>query len=689
MTKRRIGRAALAAGLLLLPVAASAQTKRAMTVDDFLGLKTAADPQVSPDGGSVAFTVSVPSLADNRNVSRLWLHSLADGSTRELTRGTAGSDFQPRWARDGRTLFFLSTRSGAPQVWRIRTDGGEPVRITNLPTGVNQFWWSPDTTAVFVASDLKWPATSALDERTKDFPTSAQLWDGLFYRHWNEWRAGVRQHLLRVELATGRTTDITPFDHDVPTLALGGEDVGISPLATELAVVYNADSVVATSTNNDIFLIGPDGTGLVAMTENKGNDHSPVYSPNARWIAYLSMATPGFEADRQQAMLYDRATGERVSLTADWDVSVQRLVWAPDLAVARRRGRGAGRAQPLPAPLPGTARRGAEDPSRGGRRLEHRRQFLPRGNGVVFLRQSANQPPELHLVRFDGREPMRRLTELNTTALAELDLRPAEQFAFVGAKGDSVHGFLIKPPGFDSTRRYPVAYLIHGGPQGAWLDNWHARWNYAMFASRGYVVAAVNFHGSTGYGQAFTNSISRHWGDLPYEDLMKGVQYLETLPYVDGARIGAAGGSYGGYMVYWIAGHTDRFKTLVAHDGIFNTESMAGTTEEQWFPIWEFGGSFTSPEARTLLAQWSPANFVTQWKTPMLIVHGQQDFRVDVSEGMQAFSALQLKGIKSQFLYFPDEGHFVLKPRNRRLWWGVVLDWLDASLKPAAARTGP
>ena len=318
-------------------------------------------------------------------------------------------------------------------------------------------------------------------------------------------------------------------------------------------------------------------------------------------------------------------------------------------------------------------------------------QLTPRGDALIFLHQSTTQPPELFIQRIDPKQPaaMRQLTRLNTTALAALDLAPAEKFGFVGAKGDSIFGYLIKPPAFDSTRKYPLVYLIHGGPQGAWVDGWHQRWNYALFAARGYVVAAVNFHGSTGYGQAFTNSISKHWGDLPYEDLMKGVETLARLPFVDGARIGAAGASYGGYMIYWLAGHTDRFKTLVAHDGIFNTESMAGTTEEQWFPAWEFGGNLTNPEARTLMAQWSPANFVSQWKTPMLVVHSQQDFRVDVSEGYQAFTALKQKNLAAKFLYFPDEGHFVQKPRNRKLWWGVVLDWLDQFLMPAAAPAKP
>ena len=243
----------------------------------------------------------------------------------------------------------------------------------------------------------------------------------------------------------------------------------------------------------------------------------------------------------------------------------------------------------------------------------------------------------------------------------------------------------MRPPGFDSHKSYPLIYLIHGGPQSAWLDQWHARWNYAMFAAQGYVVAAVNFHGSTGYGRRFTNSISRNWGGLPYEDLMKGLDVLTARPYIDNQRVGAAGASYGGYMIYWMAGHTTRFRTLVAHDGVFNPVSMAGSTEELWFPTWEFGGSQISPSARALMEKWSPANFISQWTTPLLVVHSQLDYRVDVSEGMQAFTAAKLRGLPAKFLYFPDEDHYIGKPRNRRLWWDTVLDWMDTYLRRSPA----
>ena len=307
----------------------------------------------------------------------------------------------------------------------------------------------------------------------------------------------------------------------------------------------------------------------------------------------------------------------------------------------------------------------------------------PSGDFLIFLRQSATAPPEIYRSDPAGRG-VRAITRMNAPALARLDLTPLEPFSFVGANADSVFGWVMRPPNFDSHKTYPLIYLIHGGPQGAWLDEWHARWNFAMFAARGYVVAGVNFHGSTGYGRRFTNSVSRNWGGLPYDDLMKGLDVLTARSYIDKDHVGAAGGSYGGYMVYWMAGHTTRFRTLVAHDGIFNPLSMAGSTEELWFPIYEFGGSQTSPLARSLMEKWSPANFISQWTTPLLVVHSQNDFRVDVSEGFQAFTAAKLRGLPSKFLYFPDEDHFVSGRGTVGSGGTPCRTGSDASLRPSA-----
>ena len=668
---------ALTVPVSLFPLPALSAQKRAITIDDYLALKNVGDPQVSPDGKWVVYTVGTISLQDNKSTSRLWLANTATGATRELSQG-AGSDRSPRWSPDGQTIAFLSGREHGPQVWVMPAAGGVARRVSDLPDGVGEMYWMPDGRGFLAVSDIKWPRAQEIDQRNGAYPTDARLWTSVLYRHWTDWRAGMRQHVFSVDLPSGAAKDLTPIDKDAPTIATSGDgDVAMSPDGREVAVAIHADSVVADNTNVDIYLMGPDGSGMRDLTAaNAGADNTPRFSPDGKWLSYLSMARAGFEADRLRLMLVPRSAGRTdgvpVEATAGWNLSVTSYSWCADskciYAVVEERGRD----NLYRIALPG-----------------FQRTLLFGKNGVntnltasndgtirAWLYQSNTQPAEVFVND-------KALTHTNDDLLSRLDLHPLESYGFIGAGGDSVFGWLLKPPGFDAAKKYPVIYVIHGGPQGAWDDNWHARWNYQMFASRGYVVAAVNFHGSTGYGQAFTDAISQHWGDWPYEDVMKGLDVVARLPYVDSTRMGAAGASYGGYMVYWLAGHTNRFRVLVDHDGVFNPESMFGTTEELWFPKWEFGGTPYQEAGgnRALYEQWSPLNFVQNWKTPMLIVHSQLDYRVDLSEGYQAFTALKLHNVPGKFLYFPDEGHFVVRPRNRRLWWGVVLDWMDQYLK--------
>src|SRR5438034_724794 len=541
--------------------------RRAITFEDFIAMKAVSDPQPSPDGRWVAYAVATPSLIDNRNVSRIWLAEVATGANRQLTQGP-GSDRSPRWSPDGKTLAFLSTRQNGAQVWVLDLTGGEARRVSNLAEGVGELNWLPDGKGFLVVSDVKWPPQQEIDRRNGDYPTDARLWTELLWRHWDEFRAGRRQHVFRVDVAGGEARDLTPVDHDVPAIATGGDgDVAVSPDGREIAVAMHGDSIVADNTNVDVYVMAPDGGGLHAVTaDNKGADNTPRYSPDGQWLSWVSMERAGFEADRLRLMLRRRTAGQSDSRTAEatagWTLSVGSYTWCPDskciYAVVEERGR------------------------------------------------------------------------------------------------DNI--YRIDIPSFRRT------VAVGGGGLN------------------------TNVSGSTGYGQKFTDASSRHWGDHHYEDLMRGLDQVARLPYVDSTRMGAAGASYGGYMIYWIAGHTDRFKTLVDHDGVFNTVSMAGSTEELWFTDWEFGG--TPYQNRPLYEQWSPLNTVKNWKTPMLIVHSQLDYRVDLSEGYQAFTALRRMGVPAKFLYFPGEGHWVLRPRNRRLWWGVVLDWLDQYLKPARPAGG-
>ncbi len=642
--------------------------KRALSFDDFIDLDTVSDPQISPDGRSVAFVVTRISLQENRGDSDIWVVPTSGGEARQLTNSPRG-DSQPRWSPGGDQLAFVSTRSGAPRIYSIDPKGGEARALSgDISGGVANLSWSPDGRWLLFSSQVAWP------EKTGDadpYPTDALIWDELFYRHWDEWRVGKRSHLFVIPSEGGSVRDLTPLDKDVPTLALGGySDLAWSPDSTQIALVMNPDAVPAVGTNNDIFLLKLQDGSMTNLTEaNQASDSNPVFSPDGRLLAYRAQLRAGFEADRQHLMVLDLESGTRRDLTAEWSLSVGEIAWAPDgnsiFALVQEKTRNA----VYTIRVGDRAWEKIDDSAHNGTL-----RVTPDGEGLVLTRESSVRPDEVFLLDLATRQA-RQLSQVNDERLASLEMNPAETFTYQGALQQRVQGLLIKPPFFDPGRRYPLVYLIHGGPQGAWLDTFHARWNYQMFAAPGYVVAMVNFHGSTGYGQKFTDSISRHWGDYPYEDVMKGLDYvLQQYSFIDPERIAAAGASYGGYMINWVATHNDRFKALVNHDGVYNMESMYGTTEELWFPEWEFGG--TPWENRELYRKWSPNVYEENLKTPMLVIHGQLDYRVDVSQGLEVFTALRRKGVPARFVYFPDEGHWVLKPRNRRLWWREVLGWL-------------
>jgi len=518
--------------------------------------------------------------------------------------------------------------------------------------------------------------------------------------------------------------DLTPGDYDTPPFSLGGQDdYAFSPDGQEICYTSNHDRVEATSTNNDLWTV-PVNVRTAARSasayvsevlahtknitaDNPASDSTPLYSPDGKYIAYRAQQRPGYESDRFRLMLYDRKTGEKRNLTEHFDHWVGSFGWAGPHEIDLTAEDGG--ESPIYYVIPEACHNGCypikvldgfNDDIAAGENTAAATAATNISERVVFTRMSLEAPPEIFIAQpgtysvgldriwamLSGKseEPLpnnamgrpRQLTHLNDSVLSQVWTSPLEPFWFTGAHNDKVEGFLVKPPNFDPSKKYPVKFLLHGGPEGAWGDDWSYRWNPELFAANGYVVVMINFHGSTGYGQKFVDAINGDWGGAPFEDLMKGLDYAEkTYPFIDKDRECALGASYGGYMANWVLGHTDRFKCIVSHDGTFNNESDYGTTEELWFNEWEFKG--TPWTNREMYRKWSPHLFATNFKTPTLVVHGQLDYRLDVSEGFQLFTTLQRMGVPSKMLYFPDEGHWVLKPQNSQLWWKTVTDWVD------------
>jgi dipeptidyl aminopeptidase/acylaminoacyl peptidase len=667
-------------GIFFALAVSAAAERHPLTFADFIKIKRLSDIRLSPRGDALAFVVTEMDLAANRGNSDIWLVGTDGRGLRQLTNSPQ-ADYSPRWSPDGRSLAFLSTRGGSPQVWSINPGGGEAMPVTSFAPGVSSFIWSPDgKTMAFAAEvfpDCPDVACTArrVEEQAKD-PVKARLYDALLYRHWNEWWDGRRSHVFILRLDDGRALDVTPGDYDTPPIALGGDqDFVFSPDGKEVGFVRNISPEFRKSlgTNNDVFFVPAGGGSITRVTTSKADDNSPLYSPDGRFIAYKAMARPGFEADKYSLMLYDRKEKTIRNLTEALDYSVGEFVWAPGSDRLYFDAEDRGRFSVFGVGIQGgDAAKVLEGLTLNGLTLS------PDGRRLYFLRQSMQLPSEVFAYDLKTKV-LDQLTQVNAGLLSELDLTPAEEFAFPGAGGETVHGFLLKPPGFDPARKYPLVMLFHGGPQGAWLDQFHYRWNAPMFAAPGYVVAMINFHGSTGYGQAFTDSISGDWGGKPYRDTMLGLDWLLAhSPWLDPERVGAAGASYGGYLIDWVEGQTDRFRCLVSHSGVFDLRSEYGSTDELWFPEWEFRGTpWTNPEQ---YKEWSPSYFVADFKTPCLVIHGQLDFRVPLSQGLQLFTSLQRMHVPSRLLTFPDEGHFILKPLNARLWWKTVLEWLGSYL---------
>ncbi len=662
---------------------AQTQEKRPITFHDLISMHRLGDPQISPDGKWIAYGVATPDFDANHLVRNLWIVAATGGEARQLTQG--GSDERARWSPDGKRVLFLSSRDGTAQVYTVATDGGDLVKVTSLSGGVDNELWSPDGKWIAFTSsvypDCKDDACNAARDAAKDkSKVKAHVYEKLLYRHWNAWSDGKRSHLFVVAAGGGTPRDLTPgADYDVPPFSLdGAEAIGFTPDSQEICFTANTDKNEATSTNGDLFTVPADGTASPKpITTNPGDDWGPAYSPDGKWIAYRAQLQPGYESDRWRLMLYDRASGKIANLTENFDRNVNSPEWSADSKTIYFQTED--KAQlPIysvsitPGTVPKVILGDSSNPefslSRDGRT-------------IVFTRTTMAMPAEVFAANSDGSD-VRQLTHMNGPLLAQLDLPQVEPFWFEGAEKTQVEGLLLRPPHFDPAKKYPLLLLIHGGPQGEWDDDWGYRWNAERMVARGYVALMINPRGSFGYGHKFTEEISRDWGGKVYEDLMKGVDAaIAKYPFIDSSRMAAAGGSYGGYMVDWIATHTGRFKCLISHAGPWDQFSMYAT-EELWFPEWEMGGTpWDHPE---LYRKWSASEYagaLGKFKTPTLVIAGELDFRVPYTQSLEFFSALQRQGVPSKLMVFPDEGHWVLKPQNSELWYDTFLDWLDKYLK--------
>jgi dipeptidyl aminopeptidase/acylaminoacyl peptidase len=675
---------ALVVVLLVVLCSLAAAQNRTYTVEDLMKVRRVGDPQVSPDGKQVAFTIGDVNFDANRVVTQIYVTSIAGGGMKQLTTGDRSSS-SPRWSPDGKKIAYTT----GSQVWVMDADGDDKEQVTKISTGASAPVWSPDGKWIAFTSDVYADCNNddcnkKRDEQTESSKVKAHIVTRLLYKHWDEWRDVKRTHVFVVSSKGGTARELTTGDFDSPPYAAStGVDYAFSPDSSEIAFLRNPEKVEATSTNSDIFIMPLTGGAAKNITvRNRGYDAGPVYTRDGKFILYRSQATAGFEADRWRLMAYDRATGVSVELTKNFDQQIEDVVFSPDGSTIYFTAGDRGKSPIFRIPFAGGVPQKIV-----ANVFATNLKITPDGKGLVFASSSMASPAEIYTSNADG-SGVTALTSVNSQLMSRANLKTAEEVEWTGALGKKIHGYVVKPTNFDAGKRYPLLVLIHGGPQSAWNDNWGYRWNPQVFANAGYVVFAPNPRGSTGYGQQFVNDISGDWGGKVYIDLMNGVaDVLRRNPFIDRNRIGAAGASYGGYMVNWILGHNNdprfRFKVLVSHDGVYNLESMYGTTEELWFPEWEFKGTpWTNP---ALYSRWSPHKFVQNFNTPILIIHGELDYRVPIGEGMQLFTAVQRKGIDSKILIFPDEGHWVLKPQNSQLWFHTVIDWVDKYLQPTSS----
>lgn len=659
---------------------------RPISVEDLFKFKRVADPQMSPDGKLVAYVVTTIDLGANSSSSTIWLAPTDGAAPRQLTT-TAKKDRHPRFSPDGRRILFESNRSGENQLWVIELAGGEARQLTTITSEASTGIWSPDGKQIsFVSavypefSDKPYAESNAANKKRAEEisknPVKARTFSRLFFRHWDSWVEDKRQHLFVMPAEGGEPRDVTPGDRDAyptsSTFSLG-DDFTFSPDSKFL--VYTAPPLrdEAWNTNYDIWRVPVGGGTPENLTSaNPAADSYPRYSPDGKQLAYRAQKVPGFEADQWELMIV-KAGGSPRTITESLDSSVDQFLWAADGAslffLADQRA-----AMPV---FRVTAADGKVSTFLTG----HTHGALSRsddGRLMACTEASMRQPPEVLVV--DSKAQAKNVSQANAPLLSTLDLPTPESIDVPGAGGTPMQMWILKPPGFDAAKKWPLVFLVHGGPQGAWEDAWSFRWNPEVWAAQGYVIALPNPRGSTGFGQQYTNEISGDWGGRVYEDLMAGLAYLEKQPYIDRDRMASAGASFGGYMINWFAGHTDKFKALVTHCGVFNFDSMYSTTDELWFDEFEHGGApWINRES---YEKFSPHRFAERFKTPMLVIHNDLDFRVPISEGYQLFTTLQRLGVPSKMINFPDEGHWVLKPANSLFWHQEIFAWLKGYVAP-------
>ena len=668
--------------LLILSTTLMAQPKHALTFDDLWAMKRIGKVQLSPDGNTIAFNVTTYSFDENKGNIDIYLVDV-DGKNIHPFKNSVKNETNPKFSPDGKKIAYVFDS----RIWTANLDGSDEQKLTNLSTGASGIVYSNDGKKMLFVSSVYPDCTTddcnkEKDKQKEESKVKASIFTELMYRHWDEWRGEKRSHLFLLDISSKEVVDLTlNSKSDVPPIALGSDnDYSFSPDGSEIVFTMNPDNVVVTSTNNEIFILKladiqkEKPTPFKKISESKGNDCQPVYSPDGNFIAYTSMERAGFEADKSRLMLYNRKTGTTNILTKDNDLSVSEFVWSPDaksiyFLAENEIYNSIYKLEVATSKLTLLQKEG-----------DNANLLLSNdGQKLFFKQQRTNLPYEIFSISTEGKD-LKQITFTNSDRLASIEMNPLETFWCKGANGTKVQSILVKPPFFDVKKKYPMIFLVHGGPQGHWSDDFHYRWNLHMFASKGYVVVATNPRGSTGYGQKFVDEISGDWGGKPYVDLMNAYDYaVKNFSFIDAKNTFAAGASYGGYMINWIAGHTNRFNALVSHDGMYNAESAWGTTEELWFNEWEFKGA--PFQNRKLYEKFSPSRFIQNCKTPMLIIHSANDFRLSEEQAFQLFTALQRLDVESKFLYFPDESHWVTKPQNAKLWWNTVLDWFESHKK--------